>query len=341
VPRDLDGVDARAATDRERDSMKSLSAAMGNVLHAGEFCHLAARTGHGPHLTPTVYAFSNGTLWVTTARGSVKARAWRSDPTVAGLVRDGDDCVSFTGSVRTYDVLDADTWPDVIARSPAVALASLRFTRKNARFFAGYAVDARHIPLAWTPPGRVFAEIEMTSAVLFRGDALVEHTGVPDEIDRAGVVASRAAFRRTAAADAFVALPGRVRAALGEDGAGAICLDGRRGPAVLPARWRADDDALVAIVATEALALADAGVSCPAVLAIDRASWWRARRMLGCMVQGAADVFVPSGVRTGRSALVSAIGRAGGDAERMSLARLRPKRVVWWEGWTSGSSAVA
>ncbi|MGZ4124820.1 MAG: pyridoxamine 5'-phosphate oxidase family protein [Actinomycetota bacterium] len=322
--------------------MTSLSRAIASVLDAGAFCHLAARTERGPHLTPTVYAFSNGNLWVTTSRGSVKARAWRSDPTVSGLVRDGEDAVSFSGRVRTYDVLDADTWPNVLGRSPAVALASLRFTHKNARFFAGYAVDARHIPLAWTPPGRVFAEIEIASAALIRGDAVVEGSGVPDgETDRAGVLASRAAYRRAAAADAFVALPGRIRDALGEDGVGAICLEGRRGPAILPARWRADDDALVAIVPTEALAPADAGASCPVALAIDRQSWWRARRMLGSMVQGAADVFVPSEVRTGRSALASAIGRAGGDVERMSLVRLRPKRVVWWEGWTSGSSAVA
>ncbi len=322
--------------------MKDVDTAISNVLHAGAICHVAARTERGPHLTPTVYVFSDGSLWVTTSRGSVKARAWRSDPTVSGLVRDGDDAVSFTGRVRTYDALDTETWPNVLGRSPAVALASLRFTRKNARFFAGYAVDVRHIPFAWTPPGRVFAEIEIASVALIRGNAMVERTGVPhDQTDRAGVLASRAAYRRVAATDAFVALPGRVRDALGEDGVAAICLEGRRGPAVLPARWRADGDALLAIVPTEALAPAEAGASCPAALAIDRQSSWRARRMLGCMVQGAADVFVPSEVRTGRSALASAIGRTGGDVERTSLVRLRPKRVAWWEGWTSGSSAVA
>jgi pyridoxamine 5'-phosphate oxidase-like protein len=319
--------------------MTALSGAIASVLDGGGFCHVAARTERGPHLTPTVYAFSNGSVWVTTSRASVKARAWRSDPAVAGLVRDGEEAVSFTGRVRRYDLLDADTWSNVVARPSAVALASLRFSRKNARFFAGYAVDARRIPLAWTPPGRVFAEIEIASATLTRGGEVVERTPARDGAGSG--TATRAGYRRAVAVDAFVALPGRIRGGLGEDGEGAMCLDGRPGPAVLPARWRADDDALVAIVPTEALALAGTQASCPAALAIDRPSWWRARRMLGCMVQGVAEVFVPSDVRTGRTALAAAIARAGGDADRMSLVRLRPRRVVWWEGWTSGSTSVA
>jgi hypothetical protein len=312
-----------------------------SVLDRGAFCHVAARTERGPHVTPAVFVFSNGSVWVTTSRGSVKARAWRSDPTVAGLVRHGDDAVAFAGRVRTYDLLDAETWPDVLVRSPAVALASLRFSRKNARFFAGYAVDARHVPLAWTPPGRVFVEIEIRSAALVRRDEVVERTSRADPDASTVGIASRAGYRRSATTDAFVALPGWLRPALGYDGEAAVSLDTASGPAVLPARWHADDGSLVAVVPTQALALARAEPSCAAALALDRASWWRARRMLGCMVQGTADVFVPSQVRTGRTALAAAIARAGGGADRTSLVRLRPKRVVWWEGWTSGSTSVA
>jgi hypothetical protein len=311
------------------------------VLDHGAFCSVAARTARGPHLTPAVYAFSTGSVWVTTSRGSVKARAWRSDPTAAGLVRDGDLAVAFAGRVRTYDALDAETWPDVLARSPAVALASFRFSAKNARFFAGYAVDARHVPFAWTPPGRVFVEIEIESAALIRGNEVVDRTPVSDRDGSTASVASRAGYRRSATTDAFVALPGRLRAALGHDGQAALCLDLARGPSVLPARWRADDDGLVAVVPTQGLAFGGAEPSCGAALALDRPSSWRARRMLGCMVQGTAAVFLPSEVRTGRRALAAAIARTGGDAERTSLVRLRPRRVVWWEGWTSGSTSVA
>jgi pyridoxamine 5'-phosphate oxidase-like protein len=316
----------------------TVPSAIARVLERGEFCHVAARTERGPHLTPTVFAFSNGSVWVTTSRGSVKARAWRSDPVVAGLVRHRDEAVSFVGRARAYDLLDAETWPGALARSPSVAAASVRFSRKNARFFAGYAVDARHVPLAWTPPGRVFVEIQIDTAALLRDGCVVERAGAPVAADEPP---SRAGFRAIAAADALLALPGHVRTALGEDGVGALALDGAAGPAVIPVRWLDDDGPMLAVAPVEVLALAADRPSAAAALGVDRPSWWRARRMLGCMVQAAADVFVPSEVRTGRRALASAIVRAGGEPERHALVRLRPKRVVWWEGWTSGSSMVA
>jgi Pyridoxamine 5'-phosphate oxidase len=319
----------------------AVTGAIATVLDRGEFCHVAARTERGPHLTPLVFALSGGSVWVTTSRGSVKARTWRTDDVVAGLVRGGgDDAVTFAGRARAYDLLDADTWPNVLARAAAVAAASLRFSRKNARFFAGYAVDSRRVPLAWTPPGRVFVEIELDAAALIRDGEVVERAGEWRDSD-ASPVRSRSSFRAVAMPDAFEALPNRVRRALGEDGEGALALEGERGPAVVPARWRADDDGLVAAVPIEPLGLADATASCPAALAIDRPSWWRARRMLGCMVQGTADLFVPGEIRSGRRAVASAVGRAGADPDTAALARMRPRRLVWWEGWTSGSVGVA
>lgn len=317
--------------------MTSLPDAIASVLEHGEFCHVAARTERGPHLTPTVFALSGGNVWVTTSRGSVKSRAWRSDPVVAGLVREGDDAATFAGRARTYDLLDAETWARALARSAAVTAASLRFSRKNAKFFAGYAVDARHVPLAWTPPGRVFVELQIERAALVRAGEVVERTG---GWPSAGP-ASRAGFRAARAADALLALPGHVRRALGEDGLGALALDAGAGPAVLPVRWRADDGPIQVVAPAGVLALAGANANPAAALAIDRPSWWRARRMLGCMVQGAGDVYLPSAVRTGRRALASAISRTGGEPEGDALVRLRPRRVVWWEGWTGGSVMVA
>jgi hypothetical protein len=315
-----------------------VSPEMASVLERGEFCHVAARTDHGPHLTPTVFAFSTGSVWVTTSRGSVKARAWRRDPVVAGLVRDGDAAVTFTGRASSYDLLDTDTWPGMIARPSAVVAASLRFSRKNARFFAGYAVDARHVPLAWTPPGRVFVEIRVETATLLHRDEVVERAG-HEPLDDAP--ASRAAFRSSAAAVAFDALPGHLRRALGEDGSGALALDAPAGPVVVPARWLADDGPILASVPTATLGDVEGEPALGAALAIDGPSSWRARRMLGCMVQGGADLFLPSKVRNGRRSLETAIERTGGDAQRDVLVRLRPRRVVWWEGWTSGSARVA
>jgi hypothetical protein len=311
--------------------------AIDRVLGGGEFCYLAAATEAGPHVTPMVFVRSGEAVWVTTSRGSVKARAWRRDPVVAGLVRDGDEAVAFRGRARTYDLLDADTWERSVQNAPAVTVASLRFTRKNARFFAGYAVDARHIPFAWTPPGRVFVEIPLERTAFIRDGGVVDAWGN----GTSAAPASSTSFRSVRTADALQALPGRLRRELGDDGTGALAVDADVGPVVVPARWRAEEGRLHAVVAVDALALADPVDRPAAAVVLDRPSWWRARRMLGCMVQGAADVFVPSRVASGARSLASAIARAGGDADRDALVRMRPARVVWWEGWTSASMAVA
>ena len=77
------------------------------ILEEGEFCHVASLTPTGPHLTPMVFASAAGRVWVTTSRDSVKARSWRRDPRVAGLVRSARRTAAFTGTVTTYDLLDA------------------------------------------------------------------------------------------------------------------------------------------------------------------------------------------------------------------------------------------
>jgi hypothetical protein len=185
----------------------------------------------------------------------------------------------------------------------------------------------------------VFVEIELGAAALIRDGRVIERAGAWSRLEDG--VASRTAFRRTRATDALGAVPGHVRRALGDEGSGALALEGGDGPAVVPARWRADDDALVAVAGLEAVGLARAPASCPSALAIDGPSSWRARRMLGCMVQGTAELFAASEVRSGGRALAVAIGRSGGDAETSVLARVRARRLVWWQGWTSGSANVA
>jgi hypothetical protein len=83
-----------------------LSTAVQQVLEEGRFCAVATSTPRGPHCTPLVFAYAGGRIWLTTSRGSVKTRAWKVDPAVAGLVRAGDLAVAFTGTVKTYDALD-------------------------------------------------------------------------------------------------------------------------------------------------------------------------------------------------------------------------------------------
>jgi Pyridoxamine 5'-phosphate oxidase len=314
--------------------MSFLSTAVQQVLDQASFCAVASTTPRGPHCTPLVFAYSGGRVWLTTSRGSVKARAWKIDPGVAGLVRSGELSVTFAGTVRPYDVLDRSTWGAAVTGATSLARAGAAFSKKNARFFAGYAIDARQVPFAWMPPGRVFVGVDLERTALLGEDGVQEGRG-----RWGGESLSQKTFRSVKGLeDPLAGLPDEIRAGLGTGGNGSLTISGDRGPVVLPARWRIQDGALYAALPAETLALAGAGPEAAAALTVDRISEWRARDMLGAMVQGTAMIFVlgalGSGAKTAR-ALATSI-----DPEAGALVRLGASRVVWWKGWSSGSFEV-
>ena len=316
--------------------MSFLSTAVQQVLEQGSFCAVATSTPRGPHCTPLVFTYSGGRVWVTTARRSVKARAWKIDPRVAGLVRSGGLAVTFAGTVRTYDVLDRSTWGSAVAGATSLVRAGAAFSRKNARFFAGYAFDARQVPFAWMPPGRVFVGIDIERTALLGEDGVQEGRG-----RWGGEAISHRTFRsHKGVVDPLEALPEDVRGELGTSGQAALVVEGARGPIALPARWRVESGTWYAALPLETLALADApGPDAPVAMTIDHPSAWRARDMVGAMVQGTASTFVldalGSGSKTAR-ALATPI-----DPDAGALVRIAPVRVVWWKGWASGSLTVA
>ena len=308
-----------------------------SVLEAGAFCHVGTLTPTGPHVTPMVFASAGGRVWVTTSRGSVKARAWKHDPRVAGLVRADDRAAVFTGTVTTYDLLDAESWGRSVVQGPLLALAGLRFTQKNARFFAGYAVDAHHVPLAWTPPGRVFAEIR------FERTAIVESGRVASAWGEWGdVVDGVERFRAVRAGEpALARAPDPIRDRLGTSGAGALALETPSGPMVLPVRWTVDGGGLYAAAPSETLALAEPDRRPEVALQVDHASWWRARAMMGAMVRGSGEVAVVSALTSGSTSASRIARLAGVDASDAALVRVDAGSLVWWRGWTSGTVGFA
>ena len=138
------------------------------------------------------------------------------------------------------------------------------------------------MPFAWTPPGRVFVGIDLERTALLGEDGVQEGRG-----RWGGESLSHATFRSSKGGDdPLSGLPADVAAALGRTGEGALAVAGARGPVVLPVRWRVDGGTLYAALPAETLALAGAGPDAPVALTVDRASAWRARDMVGAMVQG-------------------------------------------------------
>jgi Pyridoxamine 5'-phosphate oxidase len=315
-----------------------LSPDVRGVMDRGIFCHVAACTALGPHVTPMVFAVAGDRLWVTTSRGSVKARAWRDDPRVAGLVVAGSEAVAFAGVAARHDALDASTWSRSMREGPLVTLAAARFTRRNARFFAGYAVDAHRVPLAWTPPGRVFVELLPERIVrLDEGRPVRGWDGVGG-----GTVTGGARFRiARAGPPALDALPDDVRREFDDAGPAALAVEGRDGPVVLPARWTVEGASLFAVLREDRLALAGSPGTAPRVaLEIDRPSSWRARDMMGAMARGRGEIVAPARLSSGAEGAARLAARAGVEPDDAAVVTVRPDRLVWWRGWDSGTVGV-
>jgi hypothetical protein len=280
-----------------------------------------------------VFAEAGDRLWVTTSRGSVKARAWARDPRVGGLVRLGDRAAIFTGIAATYDLLDPESWGRSVRESPAIALAAARYTRKNARFFAGYAVDANHVPLAWTPPGRVFAELRLERSAMIEGGRIASAWGKwGDEAD--GVERFRVP---RAGAGAFDALEPRLADELGGAGPGALAFETDEGPVVVPAAWVLEGPGVYAVAHAEVLAAAGAGPVVPAALCIDRPSSWRAREMVGAMIRGRGRIALPGALESGLRSVQRLARAAGAEPASAAVVGLDAERLVWWRGWDSGT----
>jgi hypothetical protein len=97
-----------------------------------------------------------------------------------------------------------------------------------------------------------------------------------------------------------------------------------------------------AVIPRQLAELSGAGPEVPAALTIDQASSWRASEMSGILVQGTAGVFAPGETRKGADALRHRILQGGTPKEAVDdavLFRLRPSRIVWWRGWSSGTVA--
>jgi nitroimidazol reductase NimA-like FMN-containing flavoprotein (pyridoxamine 5'-phosphate oxidase superfamily) len=309
------------------------------ILERGTFARLAVAARRSLHLTPLVYAISGDRLWVTTARRSVKARAWERDPFVAGLVRDGTNAVSFVGSVTRHDALDPDTWMASIPRTREIAKATRAFTRRNARFFAGYAVDARRVPLAWTPPGRLFAEISLDrGAVIEEGAVVKRWGGWPEDV----AVSGRDAFEAETERErfAYAGVPPAVIASLERGGVGALAVrSGERRPVVIPASSSIDRGDVLLTCSSELLFASGAGPSFEVSLEVDAGSAWRARSMVGAFLAGRAEAFVPGSLSFGRESAMRALERIRTSPAEDALLRLHTERVTWWEGWSSGTVA--
>jgi hypothetical protein len=183
----------------------------------------------------------------------------------------------------------------------------------------------------------VFVEIVLERAALLHAGEVRAQWGEWDASHRTAET-----FRaRRGGTDAFAGLPSAVRSGLGASGPAALGIAGSPGSVVLPVRWAEEGPDLYAAMPRGSLAIAGASEAPFAVaLAVDRPSWWRAREMVGAMAQGIGQAFLPDRLRVGGKSAEEMVRRTGTDPEGAALVRIRPGRLVWWRGWSSGSVRI-
>ena len=311
--------------------MSFLSTAVQQVLDDGPFCAVATATPRGPHCTPLVFAYfgrpdmAHHVAWlgedpcVEGRPERVRARALRGP---------GRDLHRHRArpTTRWTAAPGARRWR-APRRSPGPPLRSARRTPGSS---PGYAFDARQVPLAWTPPGRVFVGIDLDRT------ALLDEDGVQEGRGRWG---GEAVVARDLPAREAGPRPAR-RAARRHGGLARAQRRGcaRRSRALagrwsLPVRWLAEPSALMyAALPAETLALAGAGPDAPVALTIDQASEWRARDMAGAMVQGEGRL--PRARCAGLGCQDRQGDRRGtAPGRRTRSCASRRTRLVWWKGW--------
>jgi hypothetical protein len=89
----------------------------------------------------------------------------------------------------------------------------------------------------------------------------------------------------------------------------------------------------------ELLRLAGAGNDRRAALEVDAGSEWRASEMVGAMIVGEPQFFSSGVPSSRRSSVDRALADVRTEPAEDALVRIRPGRVTWWQGWSSGTVA--
>jgi len=201
------------------------------ALRASAVLHSAVLTPKGPHLTPTVFSWAAGRLWIVAPKRSVKVRALRADPRVGVLLAAGARYVIGSGTAAVWDPLGGSPRPNVdeLVRGP---FGATRYLTENLRHALSVVADS---PTPWLVVDRVAVSISLERLALSTDTELIESWGEWPRHD---------ALTRSANRGERFHLPGPAseiaRRLLHSDGDAQLGLTSRCGPLALPAHWSAE-----------------------------------------------------------------------------------------------------
>lgn len=190
------------------------------TLQEGRQAYLAVASEGGPHVTPDLYGWSGGKLWMAVASSTLKAKVLRREPVAGALVTASGRAVMLQGDAEIFDPLDVVRWARHVPRTPELAQALAGYTVRNAPDLLAFVADTAAGRLGRRiPPRRVLVALTPYSAASIEGEEIVDAWG-DWRVDGTEDDASEA-------------------------GPGTPVVVGLPGPAAVPARWFEDRSCLV------------------------------------------------------------------------------------------------
>jgi len=149
-----------------------------SLLGEGRQVYVAVSSENGPHVTPELYAWSEGALWFAAAATTLKAKVLQKDPSIGAVVSVPGRALVMTGRVRAFDAHHPVDLARQVDRLPAAARALTRFTVRNATDLLAFAGDLATGKLGWgLPPRRIAFALRPERVALIENDSVTTHWG--------------------------------------------------------------------------------------------------------------------------------------------------------------------
>lgn len=232
-----------------------------SALAEGRQAYVAVESKKGPHVTPELYTWSSGALWIAAASTTLKSRVLADHGYAAVVVRLAGRDVMMDGPVSVFDVRKPTEILCRLRHVPEAVAAGARFMLRNAQdlvAFAGDAVSGK-IGLRF-PPVRILFALRPHRVALIEGDAVVGAWGW----------------------DAEDAADGDLKVPAGNE----RCVAAFPGPVAVPCRWFPEERRI--FIPPRLLALANPPLHSPIAFVVDEyrapgpaAKWGRLHRGVG------------------------------------------------------------
>lgn len=232
-----------------------------SALAEGRQAYVAVESAKGPHVTPELYAWSNGALWIAAASTTLKARVLAHRRYAAVVVRLAGRDVMMDGPVSIFDVRKPTEILFRLRHVPEAVAAGARFALRNAQDLVAFAGDAVTGKIGLrVPPVRILFALRPRRVLLIDGETVVGAWGWDGE----------------AMADGELEVPaGNER-----------CVAAFPGPIAIPCRWFPEEQRI--FIPPQLLALANPQLQSPIAFVVDdyrapgpAAKWGRLHRGIG------------------------------------------------------------